>query len=207
MPRGASLRSILQKRSDIIDDFEDGDISEYGDLPNDDLGSFRPDETMIVKNGKYSLQCSTGGGAKQIHSITGLDYYPESESKFRFNSYADSTELILGIRFAVKDEDNFYYLRYRTDTNEFQFYIRENGNYSLLAEDTTVTIPVGEWFEIEVDWESAGTIVMTLFNASGTQLSQISVTDNTFTSGGIGWAINTTAGTTQYGYVDYARVV
>ena len=207
MPRGASLRSILQKRSDIIDDFEDGDISEYGDLPNDDLASFRPDETTIVKNGKYSLECATGGGAKQIHSITGLDYYPESESKFRFNSYADSTELVFGIRFAVKGEDNFYYLRYRTDTNEFQFYIRENGNYSLLAEDTTVTIPVGEWLEIEVDWGSAGTIVMTLFNASGTQLSQISVTDNTFTSGGIGWAINTTAGTTQYGYVDYARVV
>ncbi len=183
--------------SKIVDDFEDGDISEY----SSSTGSYST-TTSTVKNGSYALSWDGSNGAG-IYSTTGLDNYPAQGDVYKGHVYQNSGD-DPKVYFGLSDFDNTYFVNVRMDDGRFVIQKRDGGNQSSIASDTSISGITGEWLEYEIDWQTDGTISATLYRADGSQMTNISGTDTTFSGGGIGWLTHSKNGGSVY--FDYARL-
>lgn len=191
----------------IADDFEDGDISEYGDSGNDSTSKFDV-QTSVVSNESHALRLQTSNPAR-ISSLSGLPEYPAAGDVFRWDTRTASSSMHFGFRFGIQSTnlDNLYLARPSTQHDAIQLYKRDAGSWNKLAE-TLVTIPVDEWMTVEVEWRSNGTIIVRLFDSTGSQIGDApSATDTSYTDGGIGWAGTTDLSSAQTAYFDHLRLV
>lgn len=186
---GVSGRAITQSVITTIDDFEDGDIAEY----SDETGSYAVTTTSPL-NGSYRLEGTTptGGGGVTIRSTSGLNYYPAQGDTFRYNFQFSQTDQLQAILFGATSGDTGLNGTYRVDATIDSskwtlHHMSTSGTNTELASDTSVSYSTGVAYEGEVKWASDGTITCTLFDDTGAQKSQISATDTTLTSGGVGW--------------------
>jgi hypothetical protein len=181
------LVSDSQSPPTVIDSFEDGDIAEYGG----DTGAYTArDDSTIAVDGSWSLEATTTAFTT-ITSESGLPTYPQQGDEWRVwmrvdddggsNSYA-------GHYFATGNSDN-YWARIRPDDNTFQLDLSGSGMFT-----NSVTIDLGTWYEVRIRWDDGSTfggqqgdVEATLFDASGTQLSQHLENDTAFTDGGVGF--------------------
>jgi hypothetical protein len=177
-----------------IDDFEDGNISEYGG----DTASFSV-QTNTVWEGTHALSGQRDMGGQSIASTSGLDNYPTQDKKFTFyhqgNNESDS-----GIGFFVQSETSYpdgYYLEHSTIKNEIVINLRDNGNSYQLS-STNVSQSTNTWYKGECLPESDGTITCTLYDTAGNELAQVSATDSTFSSGGISFIAKGNSGAVHY---------
>lgn len=171
----------------LIDSYEDGDISEYGG----DTGEYvvTQDSTQAV-DGDFFLE-ATSTAFDLITSESGLPAYPQQGDEWRVWARVDDgggSNSYAGHYFATGNSDN-YWARIRPDTNEFDLDLSSSGTFT-----NSVTINLGEWYEIRLQWDDGNTfggvqgdVRATLYDASGTQLSEHFENDTEFTSGGVGW--------------------
>jgi len=190
---------------DIVDDFEDNDISEY----SVDTGNFST-VTSTVQSGTYALEGTTGssGEGRQIHSTSGLANYPSAGDIYRTNVYltesGDDPFIYFGTQSESKDPNGYrVFIAKGSSTLEFQS-ITGSTNVTSIA-STGATIPTAEWLELEVDWGASGDFTITLYNSAGAEIASVTGSDTNFTSGGIGWQTGSNNQSTQY--FDNARIV
>lgn len=191
----------------IIDDLEDGDISEYGGS----TGSYSANTNAPVANGSYSLKGTTpsGGGGVIIRSDSGLNAYPSQGDTFRYNFQFNQTDQLQAFLFGAQSTGSgtgeAYRVEPRIEKGNFSLYLND-GTSNTLAQDTSVSYSTGVMYEVGIDWASDGTITTTLYDDTGSQISQISATDTTYTSGGVGWRSYDPADQSTIVH-DYARIL
>ncbi|MFB6144450.1 MAG: hypothetical protein ABEJ98_04025 [Candidatus Nanohaloarchaea archaeon] len=168
--------------SAIIDDFEDGDIKEW----EGQTEYYSSNTNSPVYHGSYSLK-GPSGASQTISSLSGLPNYPEVGDRIKLYSYVqDSQYTQARFLFGYKNSSNYYELDINPENSRLRLLRKKGGSTTTLASDTSFS-PKVQWLETEINWDSDGTINLTVWNETGTQLSQLSTTDTSFTSGGIGW--------------------
>lgn len=189
----------------IIDDWEDGDLSEY---PVNDGGSWSI-TTSDVFEGTYAVRGSAGGLRQQLMSDGGLENYPEAGDTFEWHvKPISSSGNDVGIYYGLFDAQSSGQANYRLSLFPTENYIRlrirpsENASYDFIA-DTNGEFNTGTYYRVEVDWGSDGTHTVTGYNAeTGTQVWSMSGTDDRIKTGGIGWRVQDTEAV-----VDLARII
>ncbi len=194
----------------IIDDFEDQDLSEYTALTGS-LSDWGFDNSTVI-NGNYSLTITESTKVdRAIVSTSGLDNYPSAGdiiSIWMHPSADGGNNPAANFYFGYQDANNYYMLTHQnTDSNDgiFRLAKADAGDFVTLHSETYNAS--NQWYRYEIDWGSSGTIDVTLYDSDGTtQLTNFSVTDTTFTDGGIGWFANFEASNTITFYFDYAII-
>ena len=170
----------------IIDDFEDGDISEY----SGETGSYTVNTNSPVYEGSYSLKKQSSGSYNSIYSTSGLSNYPSAGDKIVFEWYRkgdDDTMFCWCTQDASNSNCYQAYLHRNGNGKELWLRRADSGSWTTLT-STSVNWPTGDWIRIEIDHNTDGTIIIKATNLStNSDIGQISATDTTYTSGGIGW--------------------
>lgn len=203
--RGAVVngRGVVQDRPVfVIDDFEDNDIAEYGG----ETGAFSV-VTSPVYNGSYAIQGT--GGANYYISDTGTLQHPEPGDTFEYYTRCSSTNWRGGMLFATQSEDS--------TPGGYMPHINWGNSDMVLGKDSAephknilatkaITVASGEWYRVETSWGGDGTIAVTTERLSNGSTWSLSVSDSTYTSGGIGWYVNDGGNSINY-TMDYAHTI
>lgn len=179
----------------LIDGFEDGDLSEY----SGDTDPYAA-TTANPHDGDYSLECTTtSAGSKRIVR-TDVEWGPNDDSEL--HGWI-SREHSAGIRFGALSRDENYSARLR-DSGETDVILelrRSDGGsdsheLTILGIDRTQH----EWLRVGVDWQPDGTLIATAYDESATSIDSISALDTTYGAGGVGVGAYTgdTVETTSY---------
>lgn len=194
----------------IIDDFEDGDKSEYGNDPEPANWSV---QQGTVLEGSYSLEGDSGdGSAIGISSTTGLNYYPSQGDVFRSYFQGGSGPSRGGPFYFVQSQSGVtpegYHVRMDIDGDSMVLYRTDSsGNFASTLGSTSVTLSNGTLYDIEMSVNTSDQHEITLYNSSGTQLASLGpFSDSTYSSGGWGW-FNNPAGSAANSFYDFARKV
>lgn len=188
----------------LIDNFEDGDIAEYGGDT-----TVATVQQSVVNNGSYALEITASANAG-ISSTTGLDNYPVQDQPFKCDFRIGADGNGYRILFATQSETSLpdsYQVRFNADLDELNLRLRSGGAGTTLA-TTAVNWAnyLDNWLTAEVDWKSDGTISVTILDSTGSSIASVSATDTTFSSGGFGVFANQLSGDAIV-YVDYARYI
>lgn len=190
-----------QGSSRIIDDFEDGDLSEY-EFENGN-GDAAEVVSSPIHHGERALKLS--GAHFHLNSTSGLDNYPEAGDAFggwiRGSSDIDGSLVLL---YGVQDFENRYYAYVDINSGTIRIRKKESGSITTLDEATGLDLSTGAWYEIDVRWRTTGRHVFSLYDTNGHLKGQVTATDSTWTSGGIGFNAHTSNGAS--GYFDYVRL-
>lgn len=186
----ASETTTEQRTGRIIDDFEDADLSEYqGDVGDIDVTV----QGIVVKDGRYALQLPTGAVGSSddtlIYSFPsdGLPIYPEPGDKFETGIYVTDFAADPVFCFGLQSSIDFYFVRLGAGEDDLAVG-KLDGDVETEFDTTSVTIPEDEWITVEIAWRPDGNIEVDLKDASDTVIASVSAKDDTFGSGGIGWA-------------------
>lgn len=166
----------------VVDDFEDGDVSEY--TVRNGNPSINTEHTYFGDN---ALALS---GETELISTSGLPHYPEAGKRLRARikptSGASKFELAFGVDGQTPDTRYTVTLDFAND--DVGLYYDDNGTRELLTKDeTSCILAQDEWFRVEIDWKENGTQTVELYNDSNVKLTQISATDRRISNGGIGF--------------------
>lgn len=200
-----------QTAEKIIDDFEDGDISEYGVTGASDTGAFTTVQSGPFGgpfNGSWALETDLDGTGAELASTSGLARYPSQGDSFSFRlQFGDNASARLFAMFGIQDQDNWYQVKVDRANEELALFVQDNGSRSTLGTDSTGLISDVEWLRVKVDWGSSSDFTVTLFDADGSELGQLAATDTTFTSGGFGWAKTSAVDEGVKAWFDFARIL
>lgn len=165
-----------------IDDFEDGDIAEYGG----DTGAFSA-TTNLAYNGSYGCEQSSSSNYNAI-SDTGPSLSQGDTITSWHNSAGDVSSILV---FAQSETGisnmSAYEARIKPSANELLLMRRDSGSGTTLS-SASVSLSANTWYQLEVATATDDTIIVTCYDDTGTQLKQISATDANYISGGIGVA-------------------
>jgi hypothetical protein len=190
--------------SAVIDDFEDGDISEYSGATGNATV-----QTSTVFNGTYALQFDTSGGANTITSTSGLSNYPSRGDTFQWYWRHSAGSTSSGMAFAVSaapfgSNDAYTFVIRGDSVNSIALRRYDGGSRTTIA-TTNYDVPSGSWFKAYVDFQS--TITCEVRDLNDNTLASISASDSNYDSGGIGWRLNDKTGSASTAYNDYAAIV
>lgn len=191
----------------VVDDFEDGDISEYGG----DTSPFGV-QTSVVSNGSNALEL-TGVTDSSVIADTG-DLSPPSPGDTFYADVRTSTAASgnAGLLWATQNEgDNTniscYFAWANYASGSFGLYRSDSGSATSL-QTASQSYTSGAWNTIGIEWPTDPAndpIVATLYDEDGNQLNQVSAPDDTYTSGGVGWRGNQgSSGDSKF--FDYYRI-
>lgn len=176
-----SARANQESPCNTVDDFEDGNLSEY----EFDRGSSGASVVSSpTYSGSYALEISQTN--TEMISMDGLEQYPAAGDVFSVWVRGTNNADRVNITYGVQNHLNRYFARVNPEQGHVALYRYEDGSSTLLA-DKGVGLAQDTWYEVEIEWQTDGTHVFTLFNESGNQVSQISATDSTWDAGGIGY--------------------
>jgi len=165
-----------QQSSVTIDDFEDGDLSEYSANSNYEVNG------DYVYSGNYSLDADEpGNGDTTMFSSSGLDYYPSAGTVFDYYFKLDSpnngnSKFVFG----ASDISNGYAVVHNTGGSSVKLLKYESGSSTTL--DTSSFTAGSSWNKFRINWTNSGTIKVDINGDS-----YLSATDTTYTDGGIGF--------------------
>lgn len=188
--------------ANVIDDFEDADVSEYsGDtgsatVKNDaELG-----DSISPEHGTYALELT---GTATIHAVSG-NLNDDAVAGDTFESHHRlASGSVVRFLFGLQDGSNYYYVEADNSNGNWVLGKVDGGTDSTIASDTSVTVPTTEWLSFQVEWGSGGSITATLYDSADSQVAQVSGSDSTWSSGGHGWTESASSTTS---YHDYALV-
>ena len=181
------------------DDFEDNDISEYsGQTTIFNVGTtFAYDNTYGLDNfGNENSRSNTGG-------IYRLDQTVSQGETFRYFQYVDTSATSdeactkFGVQSPGSSNDNYGVcveiagtdrVVLSRDVVENESSPGTTGFPATILDTANVTYATG-WYEVEVIWGTDDSIEVNLYTAAGTLVTTLSVTDGTYTSGGIGFTM------------------
>lgn len=186
-----------------VDDFEDGDIAEY----SGDTGAMTV-QTGTVYSGSYALQLDTDGTFKELVSATGLNAYPQAgdifEAYHRLGGVNDGPVYNFGTQ--AENRNDCYQVGMRGNDDTFVIHEISGGNATSLG-STSVPFSnhANEWLNSVTEWGSDGTITITIYDSTNTEIGNLTVTSTAYTSGGIGWCGNTADASSTL-YHDYMEI-
>jgi hypothetical protein len=188
----------------LIDNFEDGNLSEYGGSTSNFYLTRSP-----TYRDSYALEFNTSSsGTNKIVSLSGLESYPKAGDSFSYWFRHDDSDHQLTFWFGAQDgEENCYKIRTGNRFNNVEIVKRTNdgGNYNQLA-SSSISYNTKNWYKALVEWKTNGKIICTIYNSNGDIETSASATDTTYKTGGIGWGGN--AGSNgETAYADYARIL
>lgn len=187
---------------DVVDDFESFDGSNY----QGNLSQFSQDNTH-VKHGSWALQGTTSGNSHQIISTSGLAAYPSAGDSFQYWVYTGEANFAF-MQFGVQDADSHYAAIIGAAGSQVILRKTDNGATTDLDSQTAADIQPNTWLQVRVDWGASGDINVSVLNESGGAVTSVNATDSTFTSGGVGFQVNTPG--TESGvsaWFDYVRTL
>lgn len=199
----------------LIDSFEDGDHAEYTDTSGD---YYVVKDSTVAKHDSYYLDFAEAGqhsGAGLV-STSGLPRYPSPGNTFESHSQLIYSADFAGIQFACQTESDTFPDGYRCQVDGEQDRIEiikhtgGGGTFSTLNSSAmNVSNYTNEWLRHKVFWDTNGDIVYTVYDSSGSQITQTSANDTTYTSGGFGYAseTNSSLSSEQHVYHDYANII
>jgi hypothetical protein len=170
----------------VIDDFDDGDLSEYT--------VYREGPATVVSSPTYS-----GSGALAFDStsadavsMSGLANYPTAGDTFstrvRWTPGANGAVFAYGIQSYVEYGDQeLYYVLIKPDADQIALKKKDLSGKTKLEKNFNVGMSADTWYNLEVDWQTDGTHTVTLYNDADGQVTQLSSTDTTWTDGGVGF--------------------
>lgn len=186
---------------DIIDDFEDGDLSEYSS------NNYIEVSGEEVYEGDYALKSTppSNTGYEIITSQSGLPNYIQKGDKWRFHQRMETGDASNnGMAFGVQDADNHYFAQISRTDESIAIFKEADGGAGALS-TTSVNIESEKWYTMEVHWQNDDTINATLYDEDN-WLASVEATDSTFADEtGVGWHTSqlwSGSGTTIY--FDYA---
>ena len=185
----------------VIDDFEDGNLSEY------EHDTTRSGRASIVSSPTYkgSYAFMIRDEPTEVISTSGLDAYPSAGDTFSYWVRGSGGADMTNFRYGVQNHSNGYFVRVNIAEDRLKLYSLETGDATLLDGQTSgFTLNQNMWYRTEVTWETDGTQTVTLYNTDGTQLAQVSGSDTKWNSGGIGLDAYPSSG--QSVYFDYMAV-
>lgn len=180
--------------ADMIDSFEDGDISEYAG----DTASYAVKTGTGLPDGTQMLSATDNTGPHTITSLSGLPQYPSRGDSFQVWFYVSGA-----------DYDEFWFTfcaqnaptaalpsGYSVEFNPYQNHFRLLVDSTVL--DAKAIAPSTGWYYVNVSFDhyGDGEIVAALYNATGTELARTWATNTKYTTGGIGFVkyIQSTSG-------------
>jgi hypothetical protein len=170
----------------VVDNFDSQLYDDTGNTLSDyytgDLSSASR-TTEKSTSGNYSLLLDSGG---QIISTSGLNY-PSQGDTYKVDFWLPTGNTAIFTLFGVQDADNYYYTNVQDYEQQWQLIKVENGSETSLVDKTGQSIPQDQLASQEIDWGSGGTIECRLYDSTDSLVSTISATDESFTSGGIGF--------------------
>ncbi len=174
-----------------VDDFEDGNISEY----TGDTSLFTVDGSFAY-GGLNGLDTTGNEGSRTTDGIGRTDQTVSQGQIIRYMQYVDTSAgssdepcTLFGVQ-SVTGNTNYGVCleQFGTDRISLAKNVESTDTYggvTLLA-TTTVTYTTG-WYEVEIDWKTDNSINVSLFNNAGSLVATTSATDSTYTSGGYGF--------------------
>lgn len=194
--------------TNIIDDFEDGDLAEY----TVNTSGFSVVDTPSL-NGDFSLNANDNSSNPNIQSTNGLGFYPSVGDSWRYAyRFQDATDSIIQFWFFTESENakpNGYEVRLdgRGGDNIELAKWYNSGSRTVLASETQ-TYESNTWNELEISVTTDNKITAELFDGSGTSIGgPISATDSTYTNGGLGFQHSPAFDTGDGIFIDYIRFV
>ena len=193
-----SVRAQQESPCNTVDGFEDADLSEY----EFDRGSSGASVVSSpTYSGSHALEIS--GTNTEMISMDGLEEYPAAGDVFSTWVRGTNNADRINITYGVQNHLNRYFARLNPEQGHVALYRYEDGSSTRLT-DKSVPLSQDTWYEVHIDWQSDGTHVFTLFDDNGSQVSQISATDSTWTAGGIGYDAYLGDGGTVY--IDHTQI-
>lgn len=167
---------------EIVDDFEDNNISEY----TGDTGAFSTVQSP-VQNGNYSLEYDASG--QEIFG-TGLSTKPSRGETLKYygrtTTNNDRCVTYFYVSNAVKGSVDGYGLAApNTRGDTFQLNRYDSGSATSLA-SKTFDFVIDKWYEVTVKSTSSD-LTVELRDEAGTLLETLSATDNTHSGSDIGF--------------------
>lgn len=210
-------QGIARRVFRMVDSFEDNNLNEYYTFSS--AWSTVADATYS-SHGDYALHFTAGTGANgAIWSDSGLTNYPHRGDTFRTNHYILSVENGTGVQYGASGDgsDSFpngYSTRLNFGNNGKLKIVHQNpgggsgGEYTVASTTVDISGLANELLEIETSFGSQ-TITSTLFDATGTQIAQVSGDDSDWSGSGFGWVgtIGASLADEQHIYSDFARII
>jgi hypothetical protein len=180
----------------VVDDFEDGDISEYGG----NNGDYNVN-TEDSQNGTYSLECADNNKSNAVITSDeggGLDTYPGNGDVvrlwFKVGNESGGDNNVQSTYFIMKNDGsgNAYGFGAYPDNSVFRI-VRFDGDLKsetvLTSTNSSLVSNPNTWMEFTCQVQSDGTIEMKIYDSDGNLDSSISTTDSTHidNSNGIGF--------------------
>jgi len=188
------FESVVLPEEDDLSHF-DGPTFAY-DINSDTPVIFTDENNLSLK--LVSNENPGGGDDVPIISTSGLDRYPEPGEKFACY-INDIGDLVPYFYFGVQDESNYYAAGIFPDINEFRLSKNGVGGGDTIDTDS-VSLSLDEWYDVEVEWETDGTITARCHEvdqSTGERESEIasaSANDTDYTDGGVGFGHSSSAG-------------
>jgi hypothetical protein len=178
------LRTVSQPYSAIIDNFEDGDLSEYGP----DTGSYSVVSSPVFLGSNALGALATGRDV--VASTSGLDNYPSPGDTIRVHVYPenlDYSQFLWGLSSVTGENGlNCYGVRLVSGPS-IEIRKWNNGNEGGIGSAAT-TLPNGNqaWYSLVINWNSDGTITVDHRVPGGSTLATAQASDTDYTGSGIG---------------------
>lgn len=178
----------------VIEDFESGDISDYGG----DTGDFSIQSTTVYQGSNALTDSNTDGS---VISATDAAYTVSAPVRIHCRMALDGGDFG-GIYWFTQAEaaesSNSGYLfqphRGGGDPQQARLLRLDSGSLTQLATADSGYNVDGTFGLIEVDHLSDGSITVTTYNSSGSQANQLSASDTNYSSGGIGFRQGSNSG-------------
>lgn len=177
-------QSFEINQSNIIDDFEDGDISEYsGDTSVFSVSSSDPYEGTY-----HSVADSSSNNTHEMVNRTDLTIQQGDTIELygRTGGGNDRWGFCFGAQ-SASGAGNYsgYNVSMANGGEQARINRWDNGSENLLAENI-YSNTIGSWHKWKVNWATDGKITFVQFDGSGNTNGSISAIDTTYSSGGIG---------------------
>lgn len=186
----------------MIDGFEDGDIAEW----SGDTAAYTA-STANPFDGSYSLEATTTSVGAQTLIRTDVTWGPAEASTLQCQLHRDHTAALL---FGVQSTTAFYYAQLRdsgTSDTEVVLAKSDSGFTSLSVTALGIDRTAYDWLRLVVDWDSSGSMTVTVYDQTATKLGSTTATDSTHGAGGVGVDVYADTDTERMTYLDSIEAV
>ena len=204
-PSTDSSGSSSPEPDTVVDNFEDGDISEYsGTTANAAV------QTAVTYQGSNALRFDGNASTtEEITSTTGLDNYPAKGDRFAYYIRASTNDAGKDCRtrfgFDTTDTDNTYRVIHEFDGGAIELRKEESNTTTDLA-GGDFNLPADEWCKVVVDYSD--TITVDTYDGNGDLLGSISAADSLAESSkGGGILLGNFQSTGEDVYFDYIEIL
>lgn len=203
---GDDILSVIDSRyvteaseSGIVDDFEDGDLTEYSVTTGS--GTQIAVQDAIVEDGTRAAELQPESGQDVVvQSVRGLPRYPQRGDSFEFYVQLGSAADTVSVDFFYDAEtDDHYRITASAVDDEFTI-AKENGRKNS-TDQADIQSYIGDWLRVEVDVEPVGPIDARIFSPNNVLLSDVRISDTEYIDGGIRLAGTTTNASSSV-YID-----